>query len=71
MDKKKIGSELKRWRKTRGMTQVELGEKLGVSKNMISIWESGRQVPHIYNTLPKICSALNIDYDIVFRDLSE
>lgn len=36
------GQKIKSLRKTLGLTQTELGEKLGVKKNAVSKWECGR-----------------------------
>jgi len=38
----KIGEKIKRNRKALGLTQTELGAKLGVQKNAVSKWECGR-----------------------------
>lgn len=37
-----IGQKIKKHRKERKMTQTELGELLGVQKNAVSKWETGR-----------------------------
>lgn len=37
-----IGEKIKNERKALGLTQTELGEKLGVQKNAVSKWECGR-----------------------------
>lgn len=37
-----IGEKIRRLRKDLGMTQTELGEKLGVKTNAVSKWECGR-----------------------------
>lgn len=37
-----IGEKIKSLRKARGMTQTELGERVGVQKNAVSKWECGR-----------------------------
>lgn len=36
-----FGERLYRLRKEKGLTQVELGEKLGVSSKAVSKWENG------------------------------
>lgn len=37
-----IGDKIKAERKALGMTQTELGQRLGVQKNAVSKWECGR-----------------------------
>ena len=41
MDLVKIGRFLAELRKERGLTQAELGEKLGVTNKTVSRWETG------------------------------
>lgn len=45
LDKRLIGIRIMQRRKSRGMTQEELSEKIGVSKNHISSIERGLNVP--------------------------
>lgn len=47
MDNKKIGSFIAERRKKKGLTQEELGEKLGVSNKTISRWENGNYMPDL------------------------
>lgn len=47
MDVKKIGSFLKKLRNEKGMTQEQLGEKIGVSNKTISRWETGNYMPPV------------------------
>ena len=47
MDTKKIGMFLKQLRNETGMTQEQLGEKLGVSNKTISRWETGNYMPPV------------------------
>lgn len=37
-----VGEKIRAERKALGLTQTELGEKLGVQKNAVSKWECGR-----------------------------
>lgn len=46
-------------RKSKGLSQEELGEKIGVSRQSIYAWESGKSVPDIEN-LYKICQIFDI-----------
>ena len=41
MDVKKVGALIARLRKEKGLTQRELGERLGVSDRAVSKWERG------------------------------
>ncbi len=47
MDAKKIGMFLKELRNEKGMTQEQLGEKIGVSNKTISRWETGNYMPPV------------------------
>lgn len=54
-----IGARLKNARKNKGITQTQLGKKLGVSQAMIGQYENGSRTPKI-ETVQKIADALNI-----------
>ena len=47
MDYKKTGNLIKKIRKERNMTQMELAESLGVTDRTISKWETGRGFPDV------------------------
>jgi transcriptional regulator with XRE-family HTH domain len=47
LDTKKIGIFLKALRNEKGMTQEQLGEKIGVSNKTISRWETGKYMPPV------------------------
>lgn len=53
-----IGERIKKIRQEKGLSQKELGEKLGVSQQMIGQWETGKANPKI-ETKRKIADALN------------
>ena len=55
-----IGHNIKNLRKAAGLTQKQLGEKLGISFQSIAQWETGKRIPKI-ETLRKIANALNCD----------
>lgn len=38
----RVGEKIKSLRKAMGLTQTELGERVGVQKNAVSKWECGR-----------------------------
>lgn len=37
----KAGAELRRWRKKQGLTQSQLGQKIGIPQPEVSYWETG------------------------------
>lgn len=47
MDSKKIGSFIAKNRKKKGLTQEQLGERLGVTNKTISRWENGNYMPDL------------------------
>ena len=49
--KKTFGERLKELRHEKGVGQVELAEKIGVSKGIISLWENGLREPTLSDLL--------------------
>ena len=47
MNLEKIGNMLQALRKEKGLTQQELGEKLGVARRTVSRWETGSNMPDL------------------------
>ena len=47
MDQVKIGKFIAALRKQKGMTQEQLGEKLGVTNKTVSRWENGNYMPDV------------------------
>lgn len=62
MNKLSIGEKIKTARKKAGLTQKELGEKLGVSAAMIAQYETGKRTPKI-ETIQKIAGAVGVSAD--------
>lgn len=56
--KKAIGKNLRRIRRARKMTQIDLGEAAGLAPNSISKWEAGDAMPES-GSLCALCNALN------------
>lgn len=54
------GEKIKEARKKAGLSQKELGDKLGVSQAMIGQYETGKRKPKL-ETLDKIAEALSVD----------
>ena len=65
MDNEKRGKFLKELRKSKNMTQFQLGELLNYSDKNISKWENGISFP----TDPEILKRLSIIFDISFEEL--
>lgn len=54
-----LGPALRGLRAERGLTQVQVTERAGVSKQMLSLYERERQRPHL-DTLGRILDALGV-----------
>lgn len=59
-----IGEQIAKFRKTKGLTQRELGEAIGVSSSAVSQWESGG-TPDI-SLLPALSDVLGVTIDSLF-----
>ena len=60
-----LGNTISKYRKAKGLTQEELGTKLGVSNQSVSKWESEVSMPDVM-LLPEIANALNITLDDLY-----
>ena len=54
-------------RKSKGMTQEDLAEKLAVSRQAVAKWESGQVYPDISNLI-QISNLFNVTVDYLVRD---
>ena len=54
-----IGKNIASFRKAKGWTQAELGEKIGVSNQAVSKWENGTTLPDTA-LLPDIAAVLGV-----------
>ena len=54
-------------RKNKGLTQEELAEKLGVSRQAVAKWESSIVYPDIYNLI-QISNLMNVSVDYLVKD---
>lgn len=61
---------LKEIRQKRGITQVELAEKIGVPQSFVSKYESGERQLDILE-LRQICQIIEISFDNFIRQLEE
>ena len=58
---------LKEARIAKGLKQVELSEKIGLSKNAVSNYENGSSNPNV-DVLYKLFDALEVDPNFLFQD---
>lgn len=58
---------LKEAREAAGLTQVALGEIVGVEQHTISQWESGHRIPRA-DKLPLLAKVLGCTIDDLFTD---
>lgn len=64
MNVEKIGEQISVLRKAKGLTQGELGERLGVSFQAVSKWERGETLPDIA-LLPDLARILETTVDFI------
>lgn len=64
MDMKSVGSQISLLRKRKGLTQSELGERLGISFQAVSKWERGETLPDTAILLP-LAEVLETTVDLI------
>lgn len=64
-----VGERIKNEREQRGMTQKQLGEKLGVSQQQIGNWENSNKLPTL-RTLQRVAKALDIKLNTLVDEQS-
>ena len=64
MDQIKIGKFIAELRRTKGLTQEALGDKLGVTNKTISRWENGNYMPDI-----EMLQLLSQEFDVSINEL--
>ena len=62
MKKQTLGMTISSLRKAKGMTQLELAEKIGVTDKAVSKWERDLSFPDI-NSIPKLAEIFEISVD--------
>ena len=65
MDQIKIGKFIAEKRKEVNLTQEQLAEKLNISKNAVSKWERGLNLPDV-SIMQDLCKILNITLNELF-----
>ena len=64
LDLAQIGSFIQSCRKELGLTQAEVGERLGVSSQSVSNWERGAAIPDV-SLLPDLACMLRCSVDAI------
>lgn len=64
MDMAKVGEQIAVLRKAKGITQSELGERIGVSFQAVSKWERGETLPDVA-ILPDLAKILETTVDFI------
>lgn len=64
-----IGDQIRTKRKSLGLTQQELAEKVGLSRNYISELENNRYIPSVL-TLTKLARVLKMNLNFL-KEMSE
>lgn len=64
MDMKAVGNQISMLRKQKGLTQSELGQRLGVTFQAVSKWERGETLPDTV-LLPDLANILETSVDFI------
>ena len=70
MKKKTLGMMILTLRKEKGMTQLELAEKMGVTDKAVSKWERDLSFPDI-NSIPKLAEIFEVSVDELMQVKTE
>lgn len=65
-----VGEKIKSLRKAMGLTQTELGERVGVKKNAVSKWECGRVEDIPGTTLKALAKLFDVPTSYLIDDIS-
>lgn len=63
----KLGNNIQNLRKSQNLSQEELAEKIGVSRQSISKWECDESCP-AWNNIPTLCSIFHCNLDELVSD---
>ena len=70
MKKQTLGMMISLLRKEKGMTQLELAEKMGVTDKAVSKWERDLSFPDI-NSIPKLAEVFEVSMDELMQVKTE
>ena len=63
-----FGEKIKAERKKLGLTQIELGERIGVTNRVITSYENGKSFPRTREAYKKIADALGVNVNYLLSD---
>ena len=63
-----VGEKIKKLRKSLGLTQTELGQRVGVQKNAVSKWECGRVEDIPTSTIKQLASLFGVPASYLIDD---
>lgn len=66
----KFGSNLRDYRRANGLTQKELGDRIGVTSQAVNKWENGSRLPRMNDVL-RICEVLGCTPDDLVKEDGE
>lgn len=66
----RTGDLIRDARREAGLTQADLGARLGTTQSAVSSWEHGRDMPRV-DTLARILKACGFEADLVLRHRSD
>lgn len=69
MNNNAFGEMVSHLRKERGMTQLELAEKMGVTDKAVSKWERGISYPDV-SSMPRLAEILGVSVDELMQNNS-
>ena len=70
MEQRSFGAVLAALRKERGMTQLELAEKMGVTDKAVSKWERDLSYPDV-SSIPKLAELFQVSVDELMQGKRE
>ena len=59
MEDKKVRSNIKALREEKGISQMELAKKVGVSHTTVRNWDHGRTGLEVFDLVARLCEALD------------
>ena len=66
-----FGERIRELRKERVITNYEMAERLGISRNTLTNWERGEKEPHSVEILEEMAKVLNVPLEILLVDEKE